>query len=42
MELVAALTDAVAEVLGERMRERATVRLVEVPAGRSGVGGRLE
>ncbi|MBO8186768.1 tautomerase family protein [Streptomyces spirodelae] len=37
--LISAITDAVAAVLGEGVRERVTVRLVGVPAGRSGVGG---
>jgi len=38
-QLISAITDAVAAVLGESVRERVTVRLVGVPAGRSGVGG---
>ncbi|SES19006.1 Phenylpyruvate tautomerase PptA, 4-oxalocrotonate tautomerase family [Streptomyces qinglanensis] len=37
--LISAITDAVANVLGERVRGRVTVLLVGVPAGRSGVGG---
>lgn len=39
--LVAALTDALAGVLGERVRERTVVTLVGVPDGRGGVGGTL-
>lgn len=39
--LIAALTDAVVAVFGEEIRERVTVHLVAVPAGRSGVGGEL-
>ncbi|WP_369206943.1 4-oxalocrotonate tautomerase family protein [Streptomyces sp. PU-14G] len=41
-KLISAITDAVVAVLGESVRERVTVRLVGIPAGRSGVGGRLE
>ncbi|MGY1437554.1 tautomerase family protein [Streptomyces reniochalinae] len=41
-KLISAITDAVVAVLGESVRERVTVRLVGVPAGRAGVGGRLE
>ncbi|MDR8411329.1 tautomerase family protein [Nonomuraea sp. 3-1Str] len=37
--LIAAITDALAEVFGESVRPRATVLLVGVPAGRSGVAG---
>jgi len=39
--LIASITDAVAEVMGEAVRERVTVVLVGVPAGRSGVGGEV-
>lgn len=37
--LIAATTDALAVVFGESVRERVTVLVVGVPAGRSGVGG---
>ncbi|MGP3985527.1 tautomerase family protein [Streptomyces sp. 3N207] len=39
--LISAITDAVVAVLGESVQERVTVRLVGIPAGRSGVGGEL-
>ncbi|WP_225821293.1 hypothetical protein [Streptomyces naphthomycinicus] len=38
--LIGAITDAVAGVLGEQVREQVTVALLAVPEGRSGVGGR--
>jgi phenylpyruvate tautomerase PptA (4-oxalocrotonate tautomerase family) len=37
--LVAAVTDAVADVLGEQARGGTSVELVATPEGRSGVGG---
>lgn len=37
--LIASVTDAVAEVLGEEVRPRVTVMLVGIPPGRSGVAG---
>ena len=40
--LIAALTDAVASVLGEQSKLRTRVELVATPAGRTGVGGLLE
>jgi phenylpyruvate tautomerase PptA (4-oxalocrotonate tautomerase family) len=39
--LVAALTDAVANVLGEQMRSGTSVELVATPDGRTGVGGAI-
>ena len=39
-ELIAALTDAVVEVYGDWARPIAVVRLVGIPAGRWGVGGK--
>ncbi|MFJ9706172.1 hypothetical protein [Streptomyces sp. NPDC101234] len=39
--LIAAITDAVAAVLGEEVRDQTTVGLLSVPEGRSGVGGRV-
>lgn len=39
--LVKSLTEAVVSVLGEGVRQHATVLIVGVPAGRSGVGVRL-
>ncbi|WP_212911372.1 tautomerase family protein [Streptomyces sp. TS71-3] len=39
--LIAAVTDAVAGVLGESVRERVAVLLVGMPPGRSGVGGEV-
>ncbi|MBD0422770.1 tautomerase family protein [Streptomyces sp. NPDC052309] len=39
--LVAAITDALAGVLGEGVREQTVVSLAGVPDGRSGVGGVL-
>ncbi|MEU6549079.1 hypothetical protein ABZ915_02175 [Streptomyces sp. NPDC046915] len=39
--LIAAITDAVAGVLGEEVREQVTVGLPAVPEGRSGVGGQV-
>ncbi|WP_432052723.1 hypothetical protein [Streptomyces xiamenensis] len=39
--LIAGITDAVAAVYGESVRPRIGVRLVGVPAGRSGVGGEV-
>ncbi|MEV5608674.1 hypothetical protein [Streptomyces sp. NPDC052225] len=39
--LVAAITDALAGVLGEAVREQVRVTLVGVPEGRSGVAGAL-
>jgi len=39
--LVAALTDAVAGVLGSQVRSSTSVELVATPAGRSGVGGSM-
>ena len=39
--LVAALTDAVASVLGEQARGGTSVELVATPPGRSGVGGAM-
>ncbi|MFF7421402.1 tautomerase family protein [Streptomyces smyrnaeus] len=39
--LISAITDAVVAVLGESVRERVMVRLVGIPAGRSGLGGAL-
>ncbi|MEV4473558.1 hypothetical protein [Nonomuraea sp. NPDC049504] len=39
-ELIAALTDAVVAVYGEWAREIAEIRLVGVPAGRWGIGGK--
>lgn len=40
VELIGALTDAVVEIYGEWAREIAVVRLVGVPRGRWGVGGK--
>ena len=40
VDLIAELTEAVVSVYGEWAREIAVVRLVGVPAGRWGVGGR--
>ena len=37
--LVAAVTDAVVEVFGERVRAGVTVELVATPAGRTAIGG---
>lgn len=39
--LVAALTDAVANVLGEQMRGGTSIELVATPEGRTGVGGAI-
>jgi phenylpyruvate tautomerase PptA (4-oxalocrotonate tautomerase family) len=39
--LVAALTDAVASVLGEQARGGTSVELVATPEGRSGLGGAM-
>ncbi|MFI0419283.1 hypothetical protein [Spongiactinospora sp. 9N601] len=39
--MVATITDALDGVLGEDVRDQIAVRLVGVPAGRSGVAGRL-
>ncbi|MCZ0989234.1 hypothetical protein [Streptomyces diastatochromogenes] len=39
--LITAITDAVADVLGEQTREQVTVGLLSVPEGRSGTGGRV-
>lgn len=39
--LVAALTGAVADVLGERMRSGTSIELVATPEGRTGVGGAI-
>ncbi|MEU0969830.1 hypothetical protein ABZ357_32120 [Streptomyces sp. NPDC005917] len=39
--LIAAITDAVAGVLGEQVREQTAVGLLSVPEGRSGMGGRV-
>ena len=39
--LVAAFTDAVASVLGERVRSGTSVELVATPEGRSGLGGTM-
>lgn len=33
------MTDAIAGVIGERVRSKASVELVGTPAGHSGVGG---
>ncbi|MET8883840.1 MULTISPECIES: tautomerase family protein [Streptomyces] len=38
-ELIAALTDAVGRVLGEKAREQTWVVLQEVPPARWGIGG---
>ncbi|MER7756376.1 hypothetical protein [Kitasatospora sp. NPDC097643] len=40
--LIASITDAVAEVFGETVREHVTVYIVGIPAGRSGVGGEVD
>jgi phenylpyruvate tautomerase PptA (4-oxalocrotonate tautomerase family) len=40
-QLISGATDAVVAVFGEEIRQRTTVRLVGVPAGRTGVGGEL-
>lgn len=40
-QLIGAITDAVAGVLGTSVRARTTVVLAGVPAGRSGVGGEV-
>ncbi len=37
--LISGVTDALVDVLGERVRAGVTVELVGTPAGRSGVGG---
>jgi phenylpyruvate tautomerase PptA (4-oxalocrotonate tautomerase family) len=37
--LIAAITDAMAGVLGDDVRDRVTVTVVGIPTGRSGVGG---
>ncbi len=37
--LVAGVTDAIVDVLGERVRAGLTVELVGTPAGRTGIGG---
>jgi phenylpyruvate tautomerase PptA (4-oxalocrotonate tautomerase family) len=37
--LVSGVTDAIAAVLGERVRAGVTVELIGAPAGRTGVGG---
>ncbi|MFF4399663.1 hypothetical protein [Streptomyces sp. NPDC001480] len=39
--LIASITEAVAGVLGEEVREQVTVGLLAVPDGRSGVGGQV-
>jgi phenylpyruvate tautomerase PptA (4-oxalocrotonate tautomerase family) len=39
--LVAGLTDAVADVLGEQARSGTSVELVATPEGRSGLGGTI-
>lgn len=39
--LVAALTDAVARVLGEQTRSGTSVELAAIPEGRSGLGGTI-
>ncbi|RPE43260.1 hypothetical protein EDD90_6454 [Streptomyces sp. Ag109_O5-1] len=39
--LIAAITDAVAAVLGEEVRDQTIVGLLSVPEGRSGVGGQV-
>ncbi|MFF7251505.1 hypothetical protein ACFZBU_47535 [Embleya sp. NPDC008237] len=41
-QLIRAITDAVAGVFGESVREHVGVRIVGVPAGRSGVGGLVD
>jgi phenylpyruvate tautomerase PptA (4-oxalocrotonate tautomerase family) len=38
--LIAAITDATAEVFGDGVRPRTTVVVTGIPTGRSGVGGR--
>lgn len=40
--LVTALTDALAEVLGEDIRKEVIVTIVGVPEGRTGVAGRVQ
>ncbi|MGW7253650.1 hypothetical protein [Streptomyces sp. NPDC054834] len=40
-QLIASITEAVAGVLGEEVREQVTVGLPAVPEGRSGVGGQV-
>ncbi|WP_433796128.1 tautomerase family protein [Actinoplanes sp. CA-252034] len=37
--LVTVVTDALADVFGERVRDGVTVELVATPAGRTGIGG---
>ncbi|MFB4196551.1 hypothetical protein [Streptomyces carpaticus] len=39
--MIAAITDAVTAVYGEEVRPRVGVRLVGIPAGRSGQGGEV-
>jgi phenylpyruvate tautomerase PptA (4-oxalocrotonate tautomerase family) len=38
--LIAAITDAAAEALGDEVRTRTTVVVTGIPTGRSGVGGK--
>lgn len=40
-QLVARLTDAVADVLGEQARGGTSIELVAIPEGRSGLGGAI-
>ncbi|MFH8518426.1 4-oxalocrotonate tautomerase family protein [Streptomyces gelaticus] len=40
--LITSITDAVAEVFGESVREHVVVQIVGVPAGRSGVAGEVD
>ena len=41
VRLIARLTDAVSEVLGEEQRSLTIVTLIETPSGNRGIGGRV-
>jgi hypothetical protein len=41
-ELISALTDAVVAAYGEWARDIAVVQMIGLPAGRSGVGGKVD
>lgn len=41
VRLIARLTDAVSEVLGEEQRSLTIITLIETPSGNRGIGGRV-
>ena len=41
VRLIARLTDAVSEVLGEDQRSLTIITLIETPSGNRGIGGRV-